>query len=135
MKWIGSKTIYLFTFSMPIERRNYMFQGKMFTRRNWRLSCSILANIALMLYICGHLILPSNVLLDEYWINQPSRARTATPATLQRLKASEERNTQERQQHFMHDDPDSSTFEQDSNQVQELLLIACPFALMFTQAC
>lgn len=47
---------------------------KMITRRNWLLRCSILINIAVLLYICSHVIIgngnvsigPSFVMQDDY---------------------------------------------------------------------
>lgn len=33
----------------------------MFTRRNWLLRCSILINIAVLLYICSHLMIGNNI--------------------------------------------------------------------------
>lgn len=38
---------------------------KMFTRRNWLLRCSILINIAVILYICSHLMIGNRYTLTS----------------------------------------------------------------------
>ena len=37
-----------------------LLMGKMITRRNWLLKCSILVNVAVLLYICSHVMIGNN---------------------------------------------------------------------------
>lgn len=54
----------------------------MITRRNWLLRCSILINVAVLLYICSHLMIgnsnlqlgPAFVIQEDYAVKQPPAA-------------------------------------------------------------
>lgn len=69
----------------------------MITRRNWLLRCSILINIAVLLYICSHVMIgsgnltlgPAFVIQEDYAVKQTAmRPHVAAVAMLQRLDAS-----------------------------------------------
>lgn len=64
----------------------------MFTRRNWLLRCSILINIAVLLYICSHLMIgnsnislgPAYVIQEDYAVKSQQQQQTASAAALSR---------------------------------------------------
>lgn len=69
----------------------------MITRRNWLLRCSILINIAVLLYICSHVMIgsgnmtlgPAFVIQEDYAVKQTAmRPHVAAAAMLQGLDAS-----------------------------------------------
>lgn len=69
----------------------------MITRRNWLLRCSILINIAVLLYICSHVMIgsgnltlgPAFVIQEDYAVKQTAvRPHVAVAAMLQGLDAS-----------------------------------------------
>lgn len=61
----------------------------MFTRRNWLLRCSILINIAVLLYICSHLMIGnSNISLGPAFVMQEDYAvKSQQTASLNRANA------------------------------------------------
>lgn len=69
----------------------------MITRRNWLLRCSILINIAVLLYICSHVMIgsgnmtlgPAFVIQEDYAVKQTAmRPHVAAAAMLQGLDVS-----------------------------------------------
>lgn len=109
----------------------------MFTRRNWLLRCSILINIAVLLYICSHVMIGSGnfafVIQEDYPLKSPQssalyRTNTANVALMQQSMDNLEKQTaqQQQQQQQRHEpqetardsDPDSQ-LDNDSNQVSQ----------------
>lgn len=107
----------------------------MITRRNWLLRCSILINIAVLLYICSHVMIgsgnitlgPAFVIPEDYGVKQPVRPHVAAAAMLQGMAdvgggggaAESDRQAQQQQQRqdVLRDEPEAA-IEHDSNQVQ-----------------
>lgn len=106
----------------------------MFTRRNWLLRCSILINIAVLLYICSHVMIGSGnfafVIQEDYALKSPQssalyRTNTANVALMQQSMDNLEKQTvqQQQQRHEPQEtardsDPDSQ-LDNDSNQVSQ----------------
>lgn len=63
---------------------------RMLTRRNWLLRCSILINVAVLLYLCSHLLIgggnfalgPAYIISDESMLKPAAQYRTHIPAHL-----------------------------------------------------
>lgn len=87
---------------------------RMLTRRNWLLRCSILINVAVLLYLCSHLLIgggnfalgPAYIISDESMMKPAAQYRTHIPAHLAQQLRQEEREamliqqqTQSQQQH------------------------------------
>lgn len=78
---------------------------RMLTRRNWLLRCSILINVAVLLYLCSHLLIgggnfalgPAYIISDEGML-KPAQYRTHIPAHLAQQLRQEEREAQMMQQ-------------------------------------
>lgn len=109
----------------------------MITRRNWLLRCSILINIAVLLYICSHVMIgsgnltlgPAFVIQEDYAVKQPVRPHVAAAAMLQGLDGNSgssssgaherQQQQQQQQQAMIRDDPDLP-LEPESNQVTNI---------------
>lgn len=60
----------------------------MITRRNWLLRCSILINIAVLLYICSHVMIGSgNISLGPSYVIQEDYSAKQQPTHLQAVVA------------------------------------------------
>lgn len=72
---------------------------RMLTRRNWLLRCSILINVAVLLYLCSHVLIgggnfalgPAYIISDESMLKPPAQYRTHIPAHLAQQLRQEER--------------------------------------------
>lgn len=109
----------------------------MFTRRNWLLRCSILINIAVLLYICSHVMIgsgnltlgPAYVIQEDYAVKSPQssaaiiRTNAANVALIQQsMDADKQTIQQQQQQHqaqeIARDTYPESQLDNDSNQVR-----------------
>lgn len=115
----------------------------MFTRRNWLLRCSILINIAVLLYICSHVMIGSSnfafVIQEDYALKSPQssalyRTNTANVALMQQSMDNLEKQTTQQQQRnepqetARDSDPDSQ-LDNDSNQVSQKINFYFVFAV------
>lgn len=72
---------------------------RMLTRRNWLLRCSILINVAVLLYLCSHVLIgggnfalgPAYIISDESMLKPSAQYRTHIPAHLAQQLRQEER--------------------------------------------
>ncbi|XP_058453590.1 beta-1,4-glucuronyltransferase 1 [Malaya genurostris] len=72
---------------------------RMLTRRNWLLRCSILINVAVLLYLCSHVLIgggnfalgPAYIISDESMMKSPTQYRTHIPTHLSQQLRQEER--------------------------------------------
>lgn len=79
---------------------------RMLTRRNWLLRCSILINVAVLLYLCSHLLIgggnfaigPAYIISDESMMKPAAQYRTHIPAHLAQQLRQEERDAMLMQQ-------------------------------------
>lgn len=101
----------------------------MFKRRNFLLHCSVLMNVAVLLYVCSHLMIgndnlalgPAYVIQEDYAVKPPQaliRSNSEASVTNEKfVQTKHQQLLQEQQPKYV--DPDSPIESVDSNQVRE----------------
>ncbi|XP_031617236.1 beta-1,4-glucuronyltransferase 1 [Contarinia nasturtii] len=100
----------------------------MFTRRNWLLRCSILINIAVLLYICSHLMIgnsnislgPAFVIQDDYAVkSQQAAALTRSNAATSAQQQTGDNAHDKQEQQPQDAEPEPPIDNNDSNQMSD----------------